>query len=923
MGSDIRNLLLSLLMIGGGVAVFVLLLVFVAVPVFRGVGSVIGASFRGVGWFFSHIFEFIGGILGDVVRFIGSLLAMIVLIPLVPLNIIIGRWSAAGHFAEGVKRECKVGSGCVYRVVLRRPLRLLLLDGLLEGLEQRVPEAMQGAPGSDKPGRRTGQFDGYTILGSLRAGGSGAKLYVAEPEVDKRRKFRGMPDRVVIKSFALTEGSSLPQIVRESRALECAKQLGHVLDHGMDEHRFYYVMPYHPGDHLGILTRQFHGECGGHGLDQRHLNLVMSYAHDLLATLGAYHRGGLWHKDVKPENIIVHDGQAHLVDLGLVTPLRSAMTLTTHGTEYFRDPEMVRQALRGVKVHQVDGAKFDIYAVGAVLYFMIENTFPAHGGLSRFANNSPEALRWIIRRAMTEYNQRYETAEAMLADLDYIARSGDAFAVKPMDLPSMRNASFVEASACTPQVHVVNATGMDDAAAMDALKSGKAKAWAGFAGVAFGNVKVGGSAPSPTPDAAQSSPYAGSVGAASRPKLNLINWWTGEYRVEQAAAGAAPMPGAGNEDFSHARDFRKQAYAFRQQAQDIGRQARAGAISARKAAREQIKAARLRAREIRGRALAHRHRVTPHARTSTSAMVIGALSLLFLTGIIVLSFLAVSMSSRLERRLVANPVGLQNGRPVLLVVDGADPGDPRVRARVAKSIAKQQADGYDVLVDEPIDQAQLRQSISLWQKNANGSADQALEEAMAAHNAYGILYVKVKGTKNNPAQNVTQTIIHSTRPGADARRRSALNTAEIPPAPALPYLLINDHPAKTDPRVEARVQEYLKVYEDRGWKFVSSVDVEAAVRTHLPTGPIDPKTLLAPALYGVLAHERFGGVMHIDARAGDGPPQERIVLTRIDGDPTATPMAPGSSTSTGDESAVFADDMAHAPAAAAASSGGH
>ena len=54
------------------------------------------------------------------------------------------------------------------------------------------------------------------------------------------------------------------------------------------------------------------------------------------------------------------------------------MTLTTHGTEYFRDPEMVRLALKGVKVHQVDGAKFDIYAVGAVL-FLLEYFFGSRG----------------------------------------------------------------------------------------------------------------------------------------------------------------------------------------------------------------------------------------------------------------------------------------------------------------------------------------------------------------------------------------------------------------------------------------------------------------------------------------------------------------------------------------------------------------
>src|SRR6185436_9646092 len=153
--------------------------------------------------------------------------------------------------------------------------------------------------------------------------------------------------------------------------------------------------------------------------------------------------------DVKPENVIVHDGRAHLVDLGLVTPLRSAMTLTTHGTEYFRDPEMVRQALRGVKVHQVDGAKFDIYAAGAVLYFMIENTFPAHGGLSRITMPSPEAVRWIVRRSMTEYNQRYANADEMLRDLDYVMRAGDAYAVKPADLPSMRGGAATDETAQT------------------------------------------------------------------------------------------------------------------------------------------------------------------------------------------------------------------------------------------------------------------------------------------------------------------------------------------------------------------------------------------------------------------------------------------------------------------------------------------
>src|SRR5690606_13930253 len=132
------------------------------------------------------------------------------------------------------------------------------------------------------------------------------------------------------------------------------------------------------------------------------LRTALGYMSDLCRTLSAYHRGGLWHKDVKPDNVIVDGDRAHLVDLGLITHMRSAMTLTTHGTEYFRDPELERMALKGVKVNEVEGARFDVYGVGAALYSVIENSFPAHGGLSQLTRRCPEAARWIIRRAMTD-----------------------------------------------------------------------------------------------------------------------------------------------------------------------------------------------------------------------------------------------------------------------------------------------------------------------------------------------------------------------------------------------------------------------------------------------------------------------------------------------------------------------------------------
>lgn len=600
--------------------------VFIAVPLFAAVGKGIGGVFRGIGWLFAHVFGFIGGMLSDAVRLLGACIAFVVFAPFVVLNIVIARWSAAGHFMRSMKRECQIATACLYRIMLQRPLRFLLLGGLLEGIEDRFEEAVASAPPADKPSARTGKFDGYTIVGSLPVGGSGAKLYVAEPEQRVRDVRPQLPAKVVIKAFALTDGSSLPQIVRESRALEAAKQLGLVLDHGMDDHRFYYVMPYHDGDHLSIVARQLHGESDTDGLGKRELAMAMGYIEDLLLTLREYHRAGLWHKDVKPENIIVHDGRAHLVDLGLVTPLRSAMTLTTHGTEYFRDPEMVRQALRGVKVHQVDGTKFDIYAVGAVMYFLLENTFPAHGGLSRFTRKSPESLRWIVRRAMTDYNKRYTSVDLMLADIRHVVASGDPASVKPADLPSMRVGNVIDeslrdieaaAAAAAREAEAREATGDVAAAAGSPQPKNDTPAYQakGFAAgigahgpfMQIGDINL---------DAdGNPIPKAGTKPTRRRPRLRVINWWTGQYVADEpltsdAAFHAKPAARPHHVAQAHAAG-RASAVAQRKAAQ-----ARAAAISQRAAARR----ARFHQTRAGGRH-AHAHRA-PSAFVGLVVMVV-------------------------------------------------------------------------------------------------------------------------------------------------------------------------------------------------------------------------------------------------------------------------------------------------------------
>ncbi|MEM0984510.1 MAG: protein kinase [Planctomycetota bacterium] len=403
---------------------------------------------RGIAFGVGHVARYVGGMIGDSFRLVGAIIAAVIFVPLIVVQVFIGRWSASAHFGRALMSEIQTAGVCTYRITVGHLARFLFLGAALDGIERRLPRAIADAPGADKPKRATGMFEHYTIVASLKGGGSGGKLYIAEPDQIKKAAFErsGQADvnRVVIKSFSVADGSSVPQIVRESRALEAAKRLGLVLEHELDDHRFHYVMRYVPGESLSAVTERMHAQAEGGALSNDCVKRALAYVADVTQALGHYHEHGLWHKDVKPDNIIIDEHakaegrpRANLVDFGLVTPLRSAMTLTTHGTEYFRDPELVRQALRGAKVHQIDGARFDVYAAGAVLYSIIENEFPAHGGLSQVSKRCPESVRWIIRRAMTDYDKRYPTAQAMLADLQTVLAADDPFSVKPAQLPSM------------------------------------------------------------------------------------------------------------------------------------------------------------------------------------------------------------------------------------------------------------------------------------------------------------------------------------------------------------------------------------------------------------------------------------------------------------------------------------------------------
>lgn len=446
------------------VAIAPVIAVWLIMQILKALGFVVGGTVKIASKSLAHVGRFIRGEVVDSLHFAGSLLTAGVIAPLALGNLALFRLRAAKHYGTAAEDELTGALACLYRMSLGHPVRLVGLGALTDGLERRLPELVDMEPRTGRPGRstrslfRTGSraaksrgdalrrgemptFDGYKLVDELTPGGSGARLFAALPTPDRVSLLQGrgmhVPAKVVIKAFALGYGSTIPQIVRESRSLDAAKKLGLVLEHSLEEDAFHYIMPFVPGNDLGIATREMHASSAKDGLSDSQLKRMLGYSRDLCDHLGRFHHEGLWHKDIKPSNLMVADGRLQVVDFGLLTPLESALTLTTHGTEFFRDPELVRLALAGKRVKDVDGVKFDVYSAGAVLYSMVENSFPAHGSLSSISKRTPEALRWIVRRAMADIDKRYASAGEFGRDLDVLLGARDPFSIRPADLPSV------------------------------------------------------------------------------------------------------------------------------------------------------------------------------------------------------------------------------------------------------------------------------------------------------------------------------------------------------------------------------------------------------------------------------------------------------------------------------------------------------
>ncbi|MEW5351258.1 Stk1 family PASTA domain-containing Ser/Thr kinase [Streptomyces sp. 16-176A] len=201
----------------------------------------------------------------------------------------------------------------------------------------------------------------YRVDARIAAGGMATVYRALDTRLDRVLALK------VMHPALATDASFVERFIREAKSVA---RLDHpnvvqVFDQGADGSYVYLAMEYVAGCTLRDVLR----ERGA--LQPR---AALDILEPVLAALGAAHRAGFVHRDMKPENVLIgDDGRVKVADFGLV---RSVDTVTSTtgavlGTVSYLAPEQIENGTAEPRV--------DVYACGVVLYEMLTGGKPHQG----------------------------------------------------------------------------------------------------------------------------------------------------------------------------------------------------------------------------------------------------------------------------------------------------------------------------------------------------------------------------------------------------------------------------------------------------------------------------------------------------------------------------------------------------------------
>ena len=189
----------------------------------------------------------------------------------------------------------------------------------------------------------------------------------------------------------------------------------------------FFVMEYCEGETLAQRMRRRPVEAAE----------FLSIARQLAAGVAAAHDGGIVHRDLKSANIILEPtGRVKILDFGLARAVHQEMTLPPDsssgrlfGTLHYLSPEQAR----GLAADE----RSDLFSLGIVFYQMATGQLPFNADLplmvlEKIRDAEPEpfvardaafpqpAAKIIGKLLQKDPRQRYQTAHALLADLEEI-----------------------------------------------------------------------------------------------------------------------------------------------------------------------------------------------------------------------------------------------------------------------------------------------------------------------------------------------------------------------------------------------------------------------------------------------------------------------------------------------------------------------
>src|SRR5687767_6287073 len=256
-----------------------------------------------------------------------------------------------------------------------------------------------------------GVFAGHRIEAVAGRGGMGVVYRARQLSLDRVVALK------VIAPALMADETIRRRFLRESRV---AASIDHpnvipIYYTGEEAGVAYIAMRHVAGDDLRTLVRRT-GPLE-HGRAAR-------IAQQVAAALDAAHATGLVHRDVKPANVLLGQGDhAYLTDFGLTKHVLSEAGVTKSGhwvgTLDFIAPEQIRG-------ERVD-ARSDVYALGCVLFYMLAGRPPftpegdeaklwAHlterpPAVSKVAPGMPEGFDDVIARALAKQpEERFQSA---------------------------------------------------------------------------------------------------------------------------------------------------------------------------------------------------------------------------------------------------------------------------------------------------------------------------------------------------------------------------------------------------------------------------------------------------------------------------------------------------------------------------------